>query len=312
MVLLAACSSGNDATTTTVPRVVSERRAAMAWSDRAQVAYKPLQLTGLQLPERVRAWQAAERSDDELRADLATATSEVLAVREAVADLPAFELDDRVAPLYEWSSRLYVEYVRVLQGASAQPPGALRDQLVLSARRLRVLGDRVFDRGQARLTPFLHEAPNPDVVIQLPPEVPDWTADAMAAGPPLDDPPPPPASTPALREESRPTQPRAGWAAAVQATGVPTEAEVGALIATGDVAGLRTAANRCAGIARDLAAVADPVGRHGREDGAQVRLAVLVTGEAARAAQAGLPDVGRSLAAIGAEVLAVPGLPPRS
>jgi hypothetical protein len=260
----------------------------------------------------VRAWQAGERSDDELRADLALAEQEVLTVRDAVVDLPQFELDMHVAPLYQASTRIYVEYVRALQAALARPAGPLRDQVVLLARRIRVLGDRVFDRGQARLAPYLHEPPNPDVVIQLPPEVPDWTAEGMAAGPPLDDPPGPPASTPALREEVRPTQARADWVAAVRAAGVPTQAEVTALIAKGDQAGLRAVANRCAAIARDLGAVADPGDRHGREDGAQVRLAVLVTGEAARAAQAELPEVGRSLAAVGAQVLAVPGLAQRS
>ena len=312
MALLVACSSGNDATTTTLPRVVTERRAATEWSERAQAAYKPLQLTGLQLPERVRDWQAGNRSDDELRADLAIAEREVTTVRDAVGDLPSFELDARVAPLYRWSSLLYVEYVRALQAAHAQPPGPLRDQVVLLARRLRVLGDRVFDRGQARLEPFLHEAPNPDVEIQLPPEVPDWTADGMAAGPPLDDPPGPPAPTPALREDTRPTQPRAAWAAAVQAAGVPTEPELTAAIAANDQPALRALANRCTLIARDLGAVADPTGRHGREDAAQARLAVLVSGEAARAAQAELPDIAGRLATIGQQLLALPGLAIRS
>jgi hypothetical protein len=312
MALLAACSSGNDATTTTVPRVVTERRAATEWSDRAEEAYKALQLTGLLLPERVRAWQAGERSDAELQSDLTLAEREVKSVRDAVVDLPTFELEARVAPLYEWSTRIYVEYVRALQSAHARPPGPLRDQVVLLARRLRVLGDRVFDRGQARLEPYLHQAPNPDVVIQLPPEVPDWTADGLAAGPPLDDPPGPPAATPALREDERPTQPRAAWAAAVRAAGVPTRTELANAVGTNDQTSLRALANRCATIARDLAAVADPAGRHGREDAAQARLAVLVSGEAARAGQLELPDMARELAAIGEAVLALPGLSIRS
>jgi hypothetical protein len=306
LALCAACSSGNDTTTPTTSRVEREQRAATEWSKLAQTAYKPLQVTGLQLPERVRAWQAGERSDDELRGDLGLAEQEVVTVRDAVVDLPPFELDPMVAPLYQFSTRIYVEYVRALQGALAQPAGPLRDQLVLLARRLRVLGDRVFDRGQARLAPFLHEPANPDVVIQLPPEVPDWTADGLAAGPPLDDPPGPPASTPALREKTRPTQARAAWVTAVQAAGVPPQAELDAAITAADQGALRALANRCSAIARDLGAVADPTGRHGREDAAQARLGILVTGEAARAAQAGLPEVGRSLAAIGAQVLAVP------
>ena len=312
LALCAACSSGNDATTSTTSNVVAERRAATVYSDRAQAAYKPLQRTALQLPERVRAWQAGERSDGDMRTDLATAVGEVTTVRDAVVDLPPFALDPFVAPLYQWSTKLYVEYVRALEGALAQPPGPMRDQLVLLAGRVRVLADRIFDRGQARLTPFLHEAPNPDVVIQLPPEVPDWVADGMAAGPPLDDPPGPPAETPAMREETRPTQSRKAWAAAVLSAGIPSQIDLDSALTVPDQAALRTIANRCATIARDLGAVADPPGRHGRDDAAQVRLGVLVTGEAARAGQAGLPEVARSLVAIGGQVIAVPGLTQRS
>jgi hypothetical protein len=58
--------------------------------------------------------------------------------------------------------------------------------------------------------------------------------------------------------------------------------------------------------------VPDPAGSHGRDDAAQVRLAVLTAGEAARAAEAGLPDVAHRLLVIANGVWAVPGLPARS
>jgi hypothetical protein len=306
--LLAACSSGNAAKTATTTRVEAERRDARSWSDQARAAYSPLKLTGLQLPERVRAWAAGERSPDDLRADLDTAAREVASVQRLVEELPPFPRDDRVAPLYRSSSRLYVQYVTVLQAALAQPAGPLRDQVVLLARRVRLLADRVFDRGQVRINAMLHEAADPNVEIRLPPEVPDWVAESMAAGPPLDDPPPPAPTTPPLREDTRPTQPRAAWVVAVTAAPVPAAGDLAAAIDRSDQAALRDLARRFARVARDLGLVADPVGPHGREDAAQARLALLAYGEAARAAQARLPDVARGLTAIGDQVWAVPGL----
>jgi hypothetical protein len=314
MAVLVSCSSGTDTTTATTSRVVTERRDATEWSARAAAAYKPLRLTGVELPERVRAWQAGERSAEELRADLDTAQREVTSVRDRVAALPPFARDARVLPLYRWSSRIYVEYVNALQAALGQPPDqvALRDQLVLLGRRLRILGDRIFDRGQARLAPFLHEQPNPDVEIRLPPEVPDWVADGLAAGQPWDNPPGPPADTPALRDEDRPTQPRSSWAAAVRGAAIPTTAELIVAIESADLSVQSTLANRFADLARSLGTVADPAGRHGREDAAQLRLALLVYGEAARASEAGLVDMAKRLADIGDAVFSVPGVPRRS
>lgn len=300
MAVLAACSSGTDDTSTaTTTRIEAERAAARAWSDQAAKAYEPLQVTAMELPTRVREWMSGERSTEELRADLGVAEGEVAQVRDRVDGLPAFAREARVKRLYRWSSLLYVEYVAVLRAAVAQPAGPLRDQLELSSRRVRILGDRVFDRGQGRLDRLLREPPNPDVVIQLPPEVPDWEADGQAAGPPLDDPPPPPATTPALRAEDRPTQPRSAWVEGVAEAGVPSPAEVDLAVTAGDVTAARQLADRLEAVARALDAVADPVGGHGRNDAAQARLALLVSAEGARLASASLPDIARRLVEIG-------------
>lgn len=313
MAVLAACSSGtDDASTATTTRAGAERADARAWSDRAAKAYEPLQLTAMELPTRVRSWLNGERSTEELQADLTVAEGEVTQVRDRVDQLPAFEHDDRVKPLYRWSSLLYIEYVAVLRAAAAQPAGPLRDQLELAARRVRILGDRIFDRGQTRVDRLLREPPNPDVVIQLPPEVPDWEADGQAAGPPLDDPPPPPATTPALRAERRPTQPRSAWVAAVGDAGIPSATEVDLAITSGDPSRGRQVADRLEAVTRALDAAADPVGVHGRDDAAQARLALLVYAEAARLGPAALPDIARGLVEIADGVWSdVPGLPDR-
>jgi hypothetical protein len=306
--VLGSCSGGDDAAPPSTSKADAERRDAKAWSEQAGTAYAALDIAALELPKRSRAWLAGERTSEEFTADLAISLAEVETVRDAVAALPPFGRDARVAPLYRYSSLLYVEYVHLLQAALATTDVPLRDQLELAARRVRILGDRIFDRGQTRLEPFLHEEPNPDVIIQLPPEVPDWVADGMAAGPPLDDPPPPRAETPALREENRPTQARPAWAAAVARAAAQASLDLTTAIESADPIRLRDVARRFDAVVRALAPVPDPAGAHGREDAAQVRLALLVYAEAARAAQAGEPDVARRLVAVADGAIDVPGL----
>jgi hypothetical protein len=301
LIVLAACSKGGDhgaARTTTTAG--SDRATATRWSADAAKAYAPLELTSRELPTRARAWIAGQRADADFASDLQVAQAEVTKVRDLVAALPPFEPDPDVNALYRASSLLYVEYIGLDQAALATPAGPLRGQLELAARRVRVLGDRVFDRGQSRLNARLDEPPEPNVIINLPPEVPDWVADGLAAGPPLDEPPPPPASTPSLREEHRPTQPVAAWARAVASAGAPSLADLTAAIDAADPSQLRDLAHRYEAVARALHDVADPVGRFGRDDAAQARLALLVAAEAARAAQAAQADIATRLAAVAA------------
>jgi hypothetical protein len=304
LTVLAACSGGDGGGRATVTTTVTtaDRTAAKRWSADAAKAYAPLELTARELPTRARAWLAGERADADFDADLRTALAEVTQVRDLVAALPAFGPDPHVNELYRASSLLYVEYVGLDRLALATPAGAVRTQLDLAARRVRVLGDRVFDRGQSRLNARLDEPADPNVIINLPPEVPEWVADGLAAGPPLDDPPPPPAATPALREEHRPTQSRAAWTGAVAAAGAPTPAELRAAIAAADPARLRAVARAYDAASRALRDVADPASRFGRDDAAQVRLGYLAAAEAARAAQAGQPDIAIRLAAIAGDL----------
>jgi hypothetical protein len=91
----------------------------------------------------------------------------------------------------------------------------------------------------------------------------------------------------------------------VAAAGAPASAELAAAIDSADAGSLRDLARRYDAVARALHDVADPVGPHGRDDGAQVRLGLLVAEEAARTAQAGQPPIARQLAAIAAAVTAI-------
>jgi len=213
------------------------------------------------------------------------------------------------------AARLYVEFLRVEAAAVALPAGEFRDQLHQATRRLRTLGDRVFDRGRAAVDPTFFTNPSQDVSVELPPEVPDWTAEAMAPGPPLAAPPPSAPATPPTRQATRPQQPAGAWLAAVRRAGIPAPAAVAAIVTASttpsDAGRLGRLADDLTAAASRLRALADPAGQ--RERATEFGLAVLVEAESARIAQAallgnpGLFDVGRQLGSI-ADVLWEPAL----
>src|SRR5205807_9432113 len=162
-------------------------------------------------------------------------------------------------------------------------------------------------RGSAAMAPFVHDDPLKDVDVRLPEEVPQWTAEGMAPGPPLDDPPPPAAESPPLRAASRPEQDPSAWAAAVRAVEIPAATDVAAAIDGGDGDTLREVARKLVDVAEQLRSAPDP--RRQREKSAVARLSLLIVADSARAAQASslvdgdaagpLHDVSRRLSLLG-------------
>ena len=255
---------------------------AMTFAEAAFGAYAPLADTAQDLPEDTRRWLAGELPVQAYRRTVELAIQGAQETHRNVELLP--EHDAR--PLYLASAELYVQYERVLLAAIDLEPGDRRDQVVLLAHRLRELGDRVFDRGHHFIDPDFG-ADQPDVDINLPAEVPDWEAEGMAPGPPFEAEPGPPASTPPLREETRPTQPEDDWLDAVDAAGAPDELDL-----DGDLA---AQARAYVAAADALGDEPDPDVPDGRERSAVLRLGWLVKADAARAAQAGLRDIAEAL-----------------
>src|SRR5205814_1626000 len=172
----------------------------------------------------VRDWRAGQRPTEELRADLERDGRDFITTRDRVAALDPTPKAPQTKLLYERTAELYVETARAYQVMTDTPAGDLRTQVELLARRLRLLADRVFDRGQTVIGPYLgREAPSKDVEIRLPEEVPMWADEGMAAGPPLDDPPPAAAASPPLRQETRPEQSEAAWREDVRRAGAPSD-----------------------------------------------------------------------------------------
>ncbi|MEW6476928.1 MAG: hypothetical protein AB1679_32120 [Actinomycetota bacterium] len=296
-------------------------QAATQWLAGVDRLFRPIAGGLVRLLREGAEWRAGTRSD----ADFAGLVHQLLpgfvADAEKVAAMPALESAPRAKPLLVASAQLYVECLRVTEVAVGKH-GDLRRQLDLAGQRLRILGDRVYDRARVAVDPkALDPPPAGAVELHLPEDVPDWPATGLAAGPPLAATAPAEGGLPGERQPSRPEQPEAAWLQAVQAAGIPAAADIAGAIEAGRRETLDGLAARLEQAADALADVPDPHG--GRERAATVRLGLLVHAEAARAGlaaallsdhadhRAALLALARRLLVIG-DGLWDPALPSRS
>jgi hypothetical protein len=287
--------------TTTTTSLSPEQEAVRAWDDAAGDALQPFVDAVLPYVSDTRAWAEGSLPTEQLRASLGGWADDVAGARTALAAVgPLAEAP--LAPIgYDASAMLYAEAIRVSTAALDVPAGPDRDQVVLLAERLRVLGDRVFDRGRVAITLVLPAAETPDVDVNLPEEVPNWAAEQLAAEPSSS----PPPSTPPQREDERPTQDRGAWLAAVDAAGAPTVDELRAAVDTGDATALVDLARRAEAAAEALRPEPDPATDGGREESARLRLGYLVRADAARAGQLAAVAAAPALRDVAAALLDV-------
>lgn len=269
------------------PSVAPPTTAAVATT--VDEAFAPLVREAGRLPDRARAWLGGERSDEAFGTDVEAAVDAFEETVDRVGRLDGVRHEAH--ELYEAAAMLYVQHALIYRGAI---DGDLREQADLTARRVRLLADRTFDRARTADGKQLG-VDDPNVVVNLPEEVPDWEAEGLAPGPPLDD-PPTEQPRPALRQRDRPTQPRADWIAAVEAAGAPPDEQLAAAIESRDHGALQETARAYVEAAERLRQTPDPEGD--REGATRVRLALLVASEAARAGQLGEPSVAGRLAEI--------------
>lgn len=288
-----------------------ERAAAEEWETEAAAAFGGIDLTEkvVDMVEGAREWLAGERPTEQFRSELAALENRFADIEARLRGLREFPYDDRVDDLYLDAAALYAQTVEVYQAMIETPESepAVRVQLDRLARRVRILGDRVFDRGRELVKPRLHETPRPDVDIRLPDEVPDWVQEGIAPGPPLaPTEPPPPDGEPRLRVPNPPTQDRDGWLRAVRSLDLPTHDD----IRTAELDALPALADRLTDGAEALRQTPDPDGN--RELSARIRLSLLIDADAARARQMGLDSVADSLLAVSKDLWDEPGLPDRA
>lgn len=287
----------------------AQRRAqseAKAWQPKVEAAFKATVSSLSGFVADTEHWSTGSVSDEDFRARVVSDLAAFVQTRDAMAAVPAFTVDRRANQLYLQSAILYEQSARTELAAVDVAAGDLRVQLRLSGQRQRELADRVFDRGGALVKEAVHETADPNVVLNLPEEVPLWAVEGLAPGPPLDDAVPGPVGLPPQHAATRPQQPRQRWIAAVKRLAIPSASTVSSVISDGSTTELRDLARRLAAAADALRITADPSGD--REGATVVRLGLLVDAESARLAQASrlVPaGIDRSQLELGAQRLAL-------
>lgn len=251
-----------------------------AWDRSIAEVFRPL---GAALPTYARAvddWSNGDLSDAALASTLDEVEPVIGGVASNVTAIPPHRSEDRAGELVTGAAELYVHAVSAHRAALTAADDSVGAQWDRLGRRLRILGDRTFDRARELTTPPIDAGAG--VELRLPAEVPDFDRLEMGVGPPLE---PEDLSVadalPRAREADREAQPLADWQEAVEGLDAPTPDDVRSAVDDPD---------RLAGLARRLVTAAEelrdepvPAGDRGRAD----RLATgwLVLADAARAGQ---------------------------
>jgi hypothetical protein len=292
--LVAANDSGDDgspaapSSTTTV----TASNEAKAFQTQVDDAFKALgDAIKLFLPK-TQDFETGKVTPADMKGAVDLALPEFVKARDAVAKLGPYKPEPAVNRYFVDAADLYVEVARIYGVAADPASDPLRAQLSQSARRLRTLGDRIYDRGRYILDPGFYAAPSADVELRPPTEVPDWAAEGMAAGPPLAETPGPAAATPPIREATcgdgvaapcRAEESEKKWVSRVKKAGFPQPADVVAALGEPNGARLGELATSYESKVRTLRTGPDPKGD--RERAAVMALGLLTDGEAARLGQ---------------------------
>jgi hypothetical protein len=265
---------------------------AQAFQAKADEAFKPLgDAIKIFLP-RAQEYDEGKVTPADFKGSVDLALPEFVKSRDAVAALERYKPKPAVNTYFVDAADLYVEVARIY-GVSVDPAAdPLRAELNRAAKRLRTLGDRIYDRARVVLDPSFYAPSTAEVELRPPTEVPDWVAEGMAAGPPLAETPAPPAATPPVREATcgkdvpepcRAEESKGKWESRVKKAGFPEAPDVLRVVEAGDAPKLGELAASYESKTRTLMAGADPKGA--RERAAVTGLGLLTDGEAARLGQ---------------------------
>ncbi|HYH50776.1 MAG TPA: hypothetical protein VEG38_14620 [Acidimicrobiia bacterium] len=299
--LIAAMAANDDgdgastAVSTTAPTAttVTASPEAQAFQAKVDEAFKPLGDAIKTFLPKAQEFEAGKVPPADFQGAIDVALPELVKSRDAVAALEPYKPEPAINTYFLDAAELYVETARTYGVAVDPAAEPLRAQLNIAAKRLRTLGDRIYDRGRTVLDPGFYAPSSAEVEIRPPTEVPDWVAEGMAAGPPLAETPGPPSTSPPVREPTcgdgvaepcREEESEKKWSGRVKDAGFPQAPEVVRALEAGDAAKLAELAATYETKTRELMAGADPKGD--RERAAVIGLGLLTNGEAARLAQA--------------------------
>jgi hypothetical protein len=305
-------SSSSASSTTTV----TASKAAQDFQKKVDEAFKPLgEAIKVFLPK-AQEFEGGKVTPADFKPLVDQVLPEFVKARDAVAALPKYKKTPVINKYFVDAADLYVETARIYGVAVDPAADALRAQLSIAAKRVRTLGDRIYDRARVVIDPTFYVAASQDVEIRPPTEVPDWVAEGMAAGPPLAPEPGPAASTPPNREPTcgegvtppcRAEQSKKEWESRLKSAGFPQPPDVARALEAADATKLGELAATYETKTRTLMAGPDP--KRDRERAAAVGLGLVTDGEAARLGQAAalLPpgDARTRLQAVARRALAV-------
>lgn len=304
MFVLAAALAGSALTHRTTPNSAlgDVDAEAVAWDARAGAVFAPVAKQLPNVAHHVEQWRRGELAASQVDAELGILRTGYLEAARQLADIPRLPATEAVLPFYRSSLELGAPWVDITRAAMHTPRGATADQLYLSGRRLRELADRVFDRGHVLLAPLIGTKPTPGVEFVPPPALPDWFAEGLAAGPPIDD-PPPASFEPHARQG--PALRRDVWITRFLASlGAPRPADVAAAASRGDAGALRQLADRLDTATEEMFSVPMELERTpaGQDTRVIVGLRFLIDAEAARLFLLGRPEIATAVLHAGAPV----------
>jgi hypothetical protein len=289
-------------------RARREARQAAAYDDRMRAAFTTFVRDIPKVTESANALISSGQVPAGYMPLVTAAVDHAAAARDLVAATRGLPFSTVPKELSWRAAMLYVEAMRTLAAAPTLDPG-LAPQAAQQGKRLRVLADRIFDRGQHLVDRFAHRPVNADLEVHLPEEVPDWVSEGMAAAPPIAGPAPGPTGiTESVRQ--RPRQSGRRWQrefAPIAAIVVREAARFPELARSPDLDLARATGTALQDGADRTRAIADPGGQ--REAFTLLRLALLVDAEAGRAfaLAAAVPDAARADALQRARNLALIG-----
>ncbi|HYT39791.1 MAG TPA: hypothetical protein VEN99_09785, partial [Acidimicrobiia bacterium] len=203
LIALVAANGGGDGSpspSSSSTTTVTASKAAKTFQTKADDAFKPLGEAIQIFLSKTQDFEAGKVTPADFKGAVDAALPEFVKARDAVARLGRYKPDPAVNKYFVDAADLYVEVARIYGVAADPASDPLRAQLSVAARRLRTLGDRIYDRGRVVLDPTVYAPSSQEVELRPPTEVPDWVAEGMAAGPPLAETPGPPTATPPVRE----------------------------------------------------------------------------------------------------------------
>ena len=278
-ILVAAFVGSRDGSSSPSPPP-TPRPAGSGFEREVEAAFDPLTGALPELANAISEWGEGTLDDAGFTARLDAVEPVFDGTLERVQALDRHPAEALAVPLLLDTAELYVLAIDVHRAAVAETDVALRASLDLLARRLRVLGDRSFDRSRDLTAGPLEVTPGID--LRRPVEIPEWRSLGLATGPPFTEVSPLSDELPLLRLDERPSQSRDDFAEAVDALDVPTPAEIAAAM-TGDPAAAGAIADRLTAAADALRDTAVPAGDRQLVD--RLGLGWLVLADAARAAQ---------------------------